>query len=81
MKSTRENVNTNVQENGTNTHEWKSPGTLANEQDIFVLFSKWKRRETSSFQELPTKVWDQYTLSKADKEMFSFWLNGIFAKQ
>ena len=36
---------------------------------------------TSIFPECQTKFSDQYTLKKADPEMFSFWGNNIFAEK
>ena len=35
----------------------------------------------SIFQECETKFSDQCTLEKADPEMFSFWVNNIFAEK
>jgi len=58
----------------------ESTGTLAREEGIFVSFSKWK--SWNSFQifkyfrpKFGTNV------QKADPEMFSFWVNSIFAKK
>jgi len=35
----------------------------------------------SNFPECWTKFSDQYTLKKADPEMFSFWVNNVFAEK
>jgi len=36
-------------------------------------------KKISNFEEYQTKFWDEYTLKKVDPEMFSFWVNNIFA--
>jgi len=40
-----------------------------------------KAREVLHFQKYLIKFWDQYALKKADPEMFSIWVNDIFAKK
>jgi len=40
-----------------------------------------KAREILHFQKYLIKFWDQYALKKADPEMFSIWVNDIFAKK
>jgi len=40
-----------------------------------------KVNEYSNFQEFQGKISDQYTLKKADSEMFSFWVNCSVAKK
>jgi len=58
-------------------YEWRFNAIVAREQDIFVLFSKWKRWD---FIISGHKVWDQHALQKADPEMFLFGVNGIFVQ-
>jgi len=41
-----------------------------------------KVKKTLNFQEVQTKVWDQYALRVADPAMFSYrWEDDIFAKK
>ena len=49
---------------------------------LFYIFCQMNRAKMISiFLDCQTKFSDQYTLKKADSEMFSFWVNNIFAEK
>jgi len=66
-----------ITKNGANNrikHQWH----MGKRTRHFCMVFKMKRPH---FQEVQTNVWDENTINKVDPEMFSFWLNGIFAKK
>ena len=57
---------------------WKSSEIAG----LFIFFCQMNKAKTiSNFPECYTKFSDQHTLKKADPEMFSFWVNNIFANK
>ena len=48
---------------------------------FYILCQMNKPKTISNFPECKTKFSDQYTLKKADPEMFSFQVNNIFAEE